>query len=126
MKAQITAGTTAESEQASLRIVSTVDSLNYQEAGFYIQIEGKEKVNKIPCNTVFTRIVAAENGVAFDYQPSIFSSDSTYFMTYTINNIPNANFGTNISVTPYWITLDGTEVKGATSVKNVNMGISGT
>ena len=112
VKAQVTAGTTADTaEKVKLRIVSTVDSLLYSEVGFKIKA-GKTEV-KYTTNNVFRKIVAKEGNVAFDYEPAIFHEMSQYFITATIINISPASFSTGIQVTPYWKTLDGTEVDGA-------------
>ena len=53
-----------------------------------------------------------EGGVAFGYQPTVFDECSQYFITVTMKNIPNHAFATGIRITPFWVTLDGTEVEG--------------
>ena len=40
-----------------------------------------------------------------------------------MTDIPKASFDTDFEVTPYWITLDGTQVYGAVSTKTVQAGI---
>ncbi len=117
VKAQITAGTTEYSTSTNMRIVSTVDSLMYSDAGFMITINKTTK--QISCKKVFTKLVAKDGGTVFDYAPTYFSESSKYFTTYTINNIPKANFGTAIKITPYWVTMDGTMVKGNEVIKTV-------
>lgn len=107
---QMTAGTTAESETTNLRFITTVDSLNYQSVGFDITLNGKT----ISCttNTVYEHISGnTEEGTQF-YSPTVFSNTSKYFMTYALNNVPKTAFGTQFTVTPKWVTLDGTTVTG--------------
>ncbi|MBQ9974415.1 MAG: DUF4886 domain-containing protein [Oscillospiraceae bacterium] len=120
VKAQITAGTTAQSTSTAMRILTTVDNLYYREVGFYVTIG--EQTQKIPSRTVFTRIVANSDGVAFPHAPTIFHDQSGYFMTFTITNIQKENFDTDFIITPYWITLDGTECKGVSNTLRVSMG----
>ena len=103
-----------------MRILTTVDNLYYREVGFYVTIG--EQTQKIPSRTVFTRIVANSDGVAFPHAPTIFHDQSGYFMTFTITNIQKENFDTDFIITPYWITLDGTECKGVSNTLRVSMG----
>ena len=113
---QITGGTTTQSQKTDMRIVTTVDSLDYREVGFNITV-GTSSPIQMSTTTVYKRIFA--NGALLSYQPSMFSDDSAYFLTVTLANIPNRGFQTAIQVQPYWITADGTKVVGKTSVKRV-------
>lgn len=114
VKVQLTNGTTAESASTSMRLVSTVDSLEYEEVGFMIQV-GDGAVKKYSTTTVYNRISGADQS----YTPSVFSQDSKHFFAFNIRNIPQASFTTHIVATPYWKTLDGTVVYGATRILNV-------
>lgn len=123
VKAQITAGTTKDSSETSMRFVTTVDSVDYQEVGFYIQPEGSEQ-KKCGSETVYEKIMAVgDSGTILNYTPTEeFSSSSKYFMTYTLYGIPNVDFSVKITVIPYWVTLDGTIVTATQTVKSVSMG----
>ncbi|MBQ9974758.1 MAG: hypothetical protein IJP02_07370, partial [Oscillospiraceae bacterium] len=110
VKGQLAVGTTAQSEKTDLRLLTTVDDLNYRQIGFKITVGGRTVT--VSTNKVFERIVANEGGVAYDKTPSVFHEQSGYFMTYTITDIPADVFGTTITVVPYWVTLDGTEQEG--------------
>lgn len=112
-KAQVTAGTTAASEKADIRFISTVDTLDYQKVGFYITIEGRE-LQTVSSTTAYERLYANREGEIDTITPGIFSKDSTFFFTYAYWNVPNKNFDTNFEVTPYWVTHDGTVVVGTT------------
>lgn len=131
VKAQISNNVAGEGEadKRHLRMVTTVDSLDYQQVGFVITINGKtiEKSS----STVYKNIVAGANGVAFNYEPNsmiedrtyIFSASSAYFMTFTITNISEASFNTNIEVIPYWVTLDGSKVTGTPKILTIQQGL---
>lgn len=127
VKAQIKAGTTAESENTDIRFVTTADSLKYREIGFKIQVAGSTKEVVTGSRTVYTKLYAIGTSKLMTYVPEEeFSPQSTFFKTYTIKNVPKDSFATEISVTPYWITLDGTLVEGTMACKTVQMGIGGT
>ena len=110
-------GTNASTETAKMRIVTSVDTLNYREVGFDIVI-GKTNTSK-PIKTVYKQIKASNGGVDFTYGPEIFSSASSYFATVTIVNVPNQGFGKGILIKPYWITLDGSKVYGVSRYARV-------
>ena len=115
VKAQITANTTAESATTSIRFVSTVDNLKYEKVGFKINIDAPGKGEKIVENTkVYSALYAVDNKEqVLSYTPGAsFCINSNFFYAYTIKNVPQANFNTDFTVTPYWVTLDGTTVWG--------------
>ena len=118
MKYQITAGTTSETASTNMRFVTTVDSLKYNAVGFVITINGKQKT--VSSKKVYEQIVAKIDGDAFSYTPSTFSSASNYFMTYSLLNIPDTSYDTEITVVPYWETMDGTKVYGVERVVKVS------
>lgn len=110
VKCQNLEGTTDTTEKTSMRVVTTVDSLFYKEVGFDIQI-GKA-TQSVQLKKVYKKIIANEDGVAFSYEPNIFSDSSKYFSTVTLTNIPNKGFSKGIYLKPYWVTPDGTKVYG--------------
>lgn len=118
VKVQITTGTTANSESTDMRIVSSVDSLMYSDAGFFITIGSK--TTRVSCRTVYTKLIGVDGEVVFDYSPDkLFCASSNYFTTFTLKNIPTDYFETEIKITPYWVTIDGTMVKGTGVSKTV-------
>ncbi|MBQ2921908.1 MAG: exo-alpha-sialidase [Tyzzerella sp.] len=128
VKAQISANLldkdTTNDSTASIRFVTTVDSLDYQKVGFVFSIGGKEM-------TVTSRVVYKELyavgafGGTVTYAPwDEFSPQSAYFKAFTFTDIPKEDYDTDIRVKSYWITLDGTYVYGESVVKTVNMGMS--
>lgn len=115
VKTQVSASTTAQTSEnpdavSSIRVVSTVDTLNYSKVGFVIEI-GKSKYT-YETTTVYSRIKAQDVNLKYEYIPSQFNAMSQYFITATITDIPTAAFGVGIRVTPYWLTMDGTMVYG--------------
>lgn len=110
VKCQNLQGTSESSETTSLRVVTTVDNLYYQEVGFDIQIGNTKKT--ISTKTVYKKITANTGGVTFSYDPTVFSNASSYFSTVTLTNVPNRGFSKGIFLKAYWITLDGTKVYG--------------
>lgn len=124
IRAQITNGTTAGSEKTNMRFITSVDSLNYQKVGFEITIGNKTTV--MESNKVYKELYAANGGDVILNNPSstFKNKESEYFMTCRVNNIPKAHFGTSIKATPYWITKDGTVVKGTGVSKTVSEGIA--
>ena len=122
VKAQVTAGTTADSEKTNIRFVTTVDSLDYKKVGFCIEIDGLRK-DIVSNTTVYEALYAVENGTVDTLNPAEFSPVSQFFSTYAYWNVPSAYFDTEFTVVPYWITLDGTVVYGETAVKTISRGI---
>jgi hypothetical protein len=123
VKAQITAGTGEDSKKTNMRFVTTVDSLDYEKIGFVVTIEGREE-QTVSTTVVYEQLYAVGNNKTVDtLAPSEeFSPISLYFGAYSYLNIPTEDFDTKFTVTPYWITLDGTTVYGETAVKTVSMG----
>jgi hypothetical protein len=114
VKAQTTNKIIDNPESTKLRLVTTVDSLRYKEVGFKVKYNQGNKEYTHSTKTVYERIAALdENDIPFKYRPGIFDNVSDYFMAYTITGIGASLFDNyEFAVTPYWITLDGTTVKG--------------
>ena len=124
VKAQLKADTTASSANTNLRLVSTVDSLNYKAVGFEVYYNGAEKPIVIKSTTVYKRIVAsAESGVDYNYGSKVIDTESEYFITATLVNINKNNFDNGFYIKPYWKTLDGTTVYGEGKYITVNNGL---
>ncbi len=106
----------------TIRFLSTVDCYDYQKVGFYITGEGGSTTVH-ESTTVYSSIRATIEGTEVTYQPNderYFSKDSVSFITYSLTNIPvNSNTVNKlITVTPYWITADGTLTTGVTRDAN--------
>ena len=109
---QVKAETASDTPTTALRMLSTVDSLDYKNVGFKIEVAGKQPKN-YDTTTVYEKITALENGVADnDVLANKFDSNSSYFFAFTILDISSDDYAKGIQITPYWTTLDGTEVTG--------------
>jgi hypothetical protein len=92
----------------SLRLVTWVDSLDYKEIVFNVTIDGQTAA--IPCTTVYASINA--NDMKLDNAAEVFNENALYFVTYTINNIPESVDEFDVSVT--WTDLEGNTHTSAT------------
>lgn len=110
VKCQSLKDVSSSDETTSMRIITTVDNLNYSEVGFKVKVGNNEK--EYSTTTVYKKIVTNDDKNKFEYEASIFDTSSTYFATVTMTNIPNKGFTKGIYITPYWKTLDGTTVYG--------------
>lgn len=134
VKAQISSNllddNTRDDGSGSIRFVTTVDTLRYKKAGFQISYDkgdGRGVQNpKLYSNTVYTRLYAVigdATGGSIEYDPTEFGQTSTYFKACTVRNIDASLYDMELTVTPFWITLDGTEVRGETEVRTVRQGM---
>jgi uncharacterized repeat protein (TIGR02543 family) len=109
IKYQIKSDATSASSMTDLRLLTSVDSLDYSNVVFEVTIQ--DRAVQLNCMTVYERIIAGDTKI--ENASEIFSVDARYFVTYTLLNVPNEMFDTDITVTPQWKTLDGTVVWGA-------------
>ena len=112
VKMQAQFGTNLDSETTKIRLITTVDSLDYAEVGFDIAVNGKK--SPVTTRTVYQSLYGYTDASQKSYTADIFASVSKYFMTYNLTDIPNSYFAEAIAITPKWKTLDGTTVTGIT------------
>lgn len=127
VKYQLTENVKETSSTTGLRLVTTVDSLEYRQVGFYVTFG--QKPAECMSNTVYEEIIGYQDGNKNSYLPTVFSNESQFFMAYTITAIPSEAFTTAMEVVPVWRTLDGTEVAGiekTMDLKRVITQINGT
>ncbi len=120
VKCQTVAGTVAETEKSQLRLVSTVDNLQYNEVGFKIIVNGMDRSysSKKVCSEI--KVTDDTNSkVTFNAKPQDFHSMARYFTTVTFTNIAKDFFGEGFFITPYWETMDGTIVYGVSRYARV-------
>lgn len=111
VKFQKLVGASKEDATTKLRAVTSVDTLDYEYVGFKRVVEGaSEKIYKT--KSVYKTIKGTVNGETYTYTPSDISEASKYLMALSINNIPQAFYNKDITITPVWKTLDGTIVTG--------------
>ena len=112
VKVQAKAGTTLASNATNLRLLSSTTGDAYQSAGFTFTVNGGPEIRR-ETQTVLPSLQAAIHGGVDSLTPeALFAADSTRFMAHELNGIPQSAFDTRLKVTPFWVTLDGTEVTG--------------
>ena len=121
-RAQLTKNTEAYWARTGLRLLTSVDSLNYESVGFRVEINGK--VQTLISKTVYKTVSSyTKNNTEKYTADEVFSSESKYFMTVEIDRVPNSVFGETITVTPLWKTSDGIVVTGQTRTFTVYAGL---
>lgn len=114
VKCQLSANVSAFDEKTNLRVLTSVDSLNYETVGFTIKV-GNIRTFTPVTNKVYRTVLAVENAMetySYDAGTAFENSESEFFMAYTLIGIPNGVFDENITAIPTWTTLDGTIVTG--------------
>ncbi len=115
--------TNNQSDEASLRIVSSVDSLDFKEVGFdlRVKVDGVYSATLSKSSTtVYQSIKSNIDGNIIVNSPTVFSNVSEYMFSTRIDNIPSTNYDSQIEIKPYWITNDGKKVYGVTRVVTIN------
>lgn len=114
IKAQNQAGVDVNSDKTHVRIISSVDSTNYQKFGFDIwRANTSQLLNKdgtaLETTYLYTGLKEGENVKTVD---KVFGGESDYMFVWQMNNVGKSNFKKIIYARPYWITKDGTTVRG--------------
>ena len=123
-----------------LRIVSSVDSLNYKEVGFEVwygeAASNPTKQNitaKFTTGNVLERIKA---GVSYNYSPQVIDTSSKFFVTATIQGIQEKNLTQNFYIKAFCTPIGGTtedraygvgrffNVAEATAAENINIPVA--
>ena len=107
----------AYSDNTNMRIISSVDSLDYANVGFEVYFNSKIGTNTtsadISSEKVFERITTgSQSGITYNYSPQIIDAESKYFVTATLINIKKTSYDKPFHIVPYWITYDGVKVYG--------------
>lgn len=128
VKAQNASGTEAnDDKQASVRVISAIDSTAYQKVGFTVLINNKNKLftetnGELESAQVYERLkVESDSYSAQD----IFGAPAGYFNVWRLDGIADKHDTKIINVTPYWITLDGTKVEGLCKYIHIEDGYKG-
>lgn len=109
VKYQLPANVSSSDESTTLRLVTTVDSLQYSFVGFQIYM-GDDFIGAYKTKDVYDKITGTTDSTTVTYKPYVFSSESEYFMAVEITGVPSEVFSQTITVIPAWETLDGTVV----------------
>ena len=127
VKAQVSANVLDDDKtndsEASMRFVSTVDSLLYQRVGFKLERNQNDEWKPVWVgnNIVYGNIFAMDGMTIITYAPEVFMPSSEYFKAYKVTGITNYN--EIFKATTYVVTLDGTIVYGDMVQKSISMGI---
>ena len=101
---QIPVNTPADADEAEVRLVTTISSLNFSKVGFLMMYNG------VTVDRSSSVVYSSIQAMGDTYRPTKFSPESRYFTTYTITETPAE---ATIGVALYWKTLDGTTVTTA-------------
>lgn len=102
VKWQLNGDASAEAESVDLRLVTWVDSLDYNNVTFTVTIDGQ--VAELVCETVYTAVKA--DGALLTCE-DVFGSEG-YLATYTITDLTAEYYESEITVSVSWEALDGT------------------
>lgn len=134
VKSQNHSTTKTGDEKTNLRIVSSVDSLEYESVGFDVYV-GATQIATVPTKKVYSSLQVtvkeeAGNATNFTYEPTtIFGDASAKLIVFNLNNVDaslwNADTANDIYVRPYWTTYDGVKVQGIGKYVYVQDGLDG-
>ena len=100
-------------DTTDVRIVSSVDGLNYEAVGFQVWYgEAASEPTDANVTTTFTTTTVLERieaGVSYNFSPQIIDPSSKYFVTGTIKGINPAKLGENFYIRTFCIPTGGTE-----------------
>lgn len=103
-----------KTDNTAVRFVSTIDeSLDYQSAGFdFSGHYGDKVINTSKTITKVYRTIVADSQTLTPSE-AFENDDSAYFFTYTVRGMDGTT-GSDWTVTPFFVTADGTKVSGTT------------
>lgn len=132
VKAQINSDVTeGDKTNASIRLISSVDSKNYQKVGFEVLLNNKYKhLQEDDSALETTKVYSGGLQVGDDEKnvrtpQNLFGKASNYISVWRLDNILDKNDDKIIYVRPYWVTRDGTTVKGLAKYIRVEDGYKG-
>lgn len=99
-----------DGETTSMRILSTVDSTNYQAVGFNYKLATQEE-GTAQFTKVYSKIKQSKSSDTV-YEPNIFSEASQHFIAADVRSISSRSFDKIVYARPFWVTMDGTKVMG--------------
>ena len=95
-----------DASKATIRFISTLDTTEYDSAGFKITVGSKTATAEI---TKLYRTITA-GGVSLTPSRVSGSSESQYITLFKLSNIPSSRFSDEITTVAFWKTKDGTVV----------------
>ena len=126
VKAQNASGTKAsDGNPASVRVISALDSTDYQKVGFKILANNKNDLGTLETTQIFEGLEVADDSSSPYSAADIFGAPAAYLSVWRLDNIADKYDAKIINVTPYWITMDGTKVEGLSKYVHVEDGYMG-
>lgn len=108
---------------ASIRFITTVDTLLYAKVGFDISYvkDGTTYTASTQTRTVYPKLyeIGSNSEIASITPEGSFCNLSTFFMPYTLRNVPASMYNVDFTVRPYFITMDGERVYGPEATKSI-------
>lgn len=120
VKKQLSTNTTSASSSTNIRFITSIDTLKFRCVGFEVSIEAAGKNYDMRETTAYTSIQVEDGVIMQTNARGTFGSTAKYFVVHSLSGIPKSAFGHEIVVKPYWYTMDGTKVYGATDTFTVN------
>jgi uncharacterized repeat protein (TIGR02543 family) len=118
--AQLLKETNKDSSSTSMRFISTIESLDFLEAGFVISYSNSDPfIDQDECTTKSTSIAYKRIKAAGDFITSDDLGGEGYIVAVILDDIENKSFSKDIYVKPYVKSLDGTIHYGNMSVFSV-------
>ena len=110
IKWQVANGATAADATTDVRFVTSVDSLDYQNVTFTITLAGETAV--YDCETVYEKLIAGDQTI--DSAATVFGDGAAYFVAFTMENLPQEYYNSEIAVTVTWTDLEGNSTSSET------------
>lgn len=99
-----------EGQTTFIRIVSTVDCLDYDATGYDIWYGNTSQATNLePSKRVYEKLNVGNESIEPE---QVFGASSKFFNYLRINNLKSTSLHKIIFARPYWITKDGTKVEG--------------
>ena len=124
VKAQNAEGTTENmTEKTSVRVITSVDSKKYQKVGFEIYLGNGTKLltqrdgSALETSRVYKGIKIGTSTTKTATQ--IFGIAANHVAVWELTDIIRENHSKIICVRPYWVTMDGTTVRGLTKYVHI-------
>lgn len=100
----------SDEDKFYVRVMSSLDSENYKKVGFDIYLNNTKKLENTETEKIYTGVMVQGTP---QYAQDIYGGASRFLMTWRLTEIDWAdNVKLIIYVRPYWVTTDGTTVKG--------------
>ncbi|MEE1315126.1 MAG: hypothetical protein UHS49_05110 [Faecalimonas sp.] len=135
VKFQNQKGVNESSTETAVRLVTGVDSLNYMKVGFEISVVtlGDDGcLQSVSTEVIDSSSMAYEKFNVYEDEndttgtlksaDDVFGTGAEYFAAGGIKKVVSGKFGATICVRPYWLTPDGTKVRGLTKYAHVEDG----